>query len=393
MIILKAERLNSVQEYYFSRKLEEIRKMDASGEKVINLGIGSPDLAPSNSTIEALVESAKNEKHHAYQPYRSVKPLREAFAEWYHRVYKVNLNPESDVLPLLGSKEGILYISMAFLNPGDEVLVPNPGYPAYAAATNLIGAKVRYYDLTEEKNWHPDLEALSHEDLSKVKLMWVNYPHMPTGAHGGEALFKSLIEFGQKYQILICNDNPYSLVLNPKAVSILNFDPEKSCCIELNSLSKSFNMAGWRVGMLAGGKDYVDAVLQVKSNVDSGMFLPVQHAAIEALNNPENWHDERNKIYAERRKLAWQILDHLGCTYNQDQVGMFVWAKAPADVDNVEGFLDKILREARVFLTPGKVFGSNGEQYIRLSLCSSREILEEAYKRIQTTIKTIQPCT
>ena len=393
MIIPKADRLSQVQEYYFSQKLEEIRKMEATGKKVINLGIGSPDLAPSDTTIEALISSAKVTTNHAYQPYRSVKPLREAFASWYQRTYQVKLDPESEVLPLLGSKEGILYISMAFLNPGDELLVPNPGYPAYAAIANLIGAKVKYYDLVEENNWYPDLATLDKMEPAKIKLMWINYPHMPTGTPADKQQFDSLVEFAKRHRILICNDNPYSLVLNNNVISILSQDPDMECCMELNSLSKSFNMAGWRVGMLGGRKDYIDAVLQVKSNVDSGMFLPVQHAAVEALNNPESWHDARNQTYEARRKFAWEIFDYLGCNYNKSQVGMFVWAKAPKGVEDVEIFLDRILREARVFITPGKIFGTNGASFIRLSLCSSEELLKEAGTRIKQTIKSEVSCT
>jgi aspartate/methionine/tyrosine aminotransferase len=301
---------------------------------------------------------------------------------FYKKTYKVELNSEAEVLPLLGSKEGIMYISLAFLNPGDEVLIPNPGYPAYGAITNLVGATVRSFDLVEDNNWCPDFEALEQENLSKVKIMWVNYPNMPTGANSTKKLFRRLIEFGKKHNILIINDNPYSLVLNDSPQSILEEDKEKEYVLELNSLSKSFNMAGWRVGMVAGNEQYINAIVQAKSNVDSGMFLPVQKAAAQALQLPQEWHNERNEVYANRRTFALELLSHLDCQVKPNQVGMFLWAKIPAHVESVRGFIDDILHNAHVFLTPGEIFGTNGNRFVRLSLCSTEQDFEQAIQRI-----------
>ncbi len=381
-MIAIADRFKSVKEYYFSVKLQEIAKMKAEGKDVLNLGIGSPDLAPDASTINSLIIAAKQPANHSYQAYRSGDELRSAIANFYHQKYGVQLNSTDEVLPLLGSKEGIMYISLAFLNAGDEVLVPNPGYPAYSAITNLVGATVRSFDLVEDNNWMPDFAALEEQDLSKVKLMWVNYPNMPTGTNSSSQLFKKLIAFGKKHNILIINDNPYSLVLNEFPQSILEFDAQKEHVLELNSLSKSFNMAGWRVGMVAGHKQYINAILQAKSNVDSGMFLPVQKAAAQALDLPQEWHDNRNKVYASRRGIALELLAHLNCEISQHQVGMFLWAKVPEHVASTRVFIDEILQKTHVFLTPGEIFGSNGDRFIRLSLCSTQQNFELAIQRI-----------
>ena len=387
MIIPKADRLNHVQEYYFARKLAEVRNLMAQGHDVINLGIGDPDLPASDETVVALTQSAQNEKNHGYQAYRSIPALRMALVKWYQQVYKVTLNADTEILPLLGSKEGIFHIAMAFLNPGDQVLVPNPGYPAYAAVTKLVNAEPVFFDLTEENGWLPDLEALRQLDTTKVKLMWLNYPNMPTGALASEKDFEKIIEFARERQILIVHDNPYSLVLNEKApISILHANNAMDCCLELNSLSKSFNMAGWRVGMVAGKQDYIDAIIAIKSNLDSGMFLPIQHAAIQALANSETWHQERNSVYRRRRELIYQLLDVLNCKYSKDATGMFVWGRVPDEVADVETFLNQILYEAHVFLTPGKIFGSNGERYVRVSVCATEENIVKAIKNIQSLL-------
>lgn len=377
-----AEKFKVVKEYYFSTKLQEIAEMRLAGKDVLNLGIGSPDLAPDESTIDSLIESARDTSDHAYQPYRSGETLRKAMSLFYKKIYNVDLNVESEILPLLGSKEGIMYISLAFLNPGDEVLVPNPGYPAYSSISNLVGANVKSFDLLETSGWLPDFESLEKEDLSRVKLMWVNYPNMPTGANSSDRLFKRLIGFAKKHNILIINDNPYSLVLNDAPQSILEQDVDKEHVLELNSMSKSFNMAGWRVGMVAGHKQYINAILQAKSNVDSGMFLPVQKAAAKALELPQEWHNERNEVYAKRRAVAFELLGHLDCSVSLNQVGMFIWAKVPEHILSSRKFIDEILHKTHVFLTPGEVFGTNGDRYVRLSLCSTKQDFELAIERI-----------
>jgi aspartate/methionine/tyrosine aminotransferase len=379
-----ADRLNQVGEYYFSQKLEEIRVMRSQGLDVINLGIGSPDLMPPKAALDAAGTALGNEKLHGYASYRSTPELRKAIANFYRDTYRISLNPETEVLPLLGSKEGILYLSMALLNPGDSVLVPNPGYPAYAGVASLIGLKVVYYNLTDKNGWLPDFAEIEKNDLSKCKLMWVNYPHMPTGTSCDEALFSKLVAFGKKNKIRICNDNPYGLVLNRKPPqSIFSADPKMEVSIELNSLSKSFNMAGWRVGMLMASHDVVNAALQVKSNVDSGMFSAIQMGAIAALGVGSGFHEERNHVYEERREQVWKIFDRLGYTYSRDQVGLFVWAKAPEKVAHVATHLDEVLKKAHVFLTPGMIFGSNGERYARSSLCAPQAMLAEALRRIE----------
>lgn len=384
MIIPAAQRLDSIHEYYFSKKLEQIRKMNEQGRDVINLGIGSPDLPPSQQTIEAAVAALQDPKAHGYASYKGTPELRQALATWYQKTYGVNANAEFEILPLLGSKEGLFYTAMAFLNPGDKALVPNPGYPAYAAVTKLAGAEVVNYNLQDDNSWQPDFAALSEMDLKGVKLMWVNYPHMPTGQMGSRELFQKLIEFARRHQILICHDNPYGMVLNKAApMSLLEFDPNKEHALELNSFSKAFNMAGWRVGLAVGSRDVIETILKVKSNVDSGMFLAVQAGARQALLNSDEWHQKRNEIYHERREVVYQIFDRLGFQYSKDQVGLFVWAQAPRTILNVEAYIDQILDEKAVFLTPGFIFGSKGERYARCSLCSSTARLKEALQRLE----------
>ena len=383
MKIKTADRLNVVSEYYFSRKLKEIAALRQKGIDVINLGIGSPDRAPAAGVVETLVQEARNPKNHAYQSYAGIPELRRAYAEWYQRFFHVKLDGDTEILPLMGSKEGIMHISMAFLNPGDEVLVPNPGYPAYAAVAGLLGAKVRYFGLQENNRWFPDLEKLEKENLSNVKLMWVNYPNMPTGAKASLEIFKALVRFGHRHNILIVNDNPYGFILNEEQLSIMQVPGAKEVALELNSLSKSHNMAGWRLGMLAGHPEYVKAVLQVKSNMDSGMFKPLQLAAVKALQQPESWYHQLNRVYAKRRKEAFALFDALECRYDKNQVGMFVWAKIPGERESAEEFSEEILKKTAVFITPGFIFGPAGERYLRLSLCTEESRLKEARQRIE----------
>lgn len=386
MIIPVANRLNGVKEYYFVKKLEEIARLNKEGKKIISFGIGSPDLPPSEASIQALFDTAKMPSAHGYQPYRGVPELRDAIAQFYDHTYGVRLDSNTQVLPLMGSKEGILHLSMAFLNPGDEVLVPNPGYPTYSSNANIVGAKIRYYNLSEQHNWHADVEALEKEDLSNVKIMWVNYPHMPTGAEADPAKLQDLVHFAKRHHILLAFDNPYSLVLNKKKpFSILSLEGAMDVAVELNSLSKSHNMAGWRIGMMLGKKEYLDAVLTVKSNIDSGMFLGLQKAAIKAFDNSEAWHALRNTEYAERRKIIEEILTLLGFEFDPKQVGLFLWAK-PKDArvtSDIPAFVDKLLYEASVFFTPGEIFGSNGQGYMRASLCVSKQQCQEALDRIK----------
>ena len=376
-----ASRLDSVQEYYFSTKLKEIAAMNAAGQNVLNLGIGSPDLAPSQTTIDTLIASAQNPKNHAYQGYVGIPALREAFAAWYARYFGVSLNPANEIMPLLGSKEGIMHISMTYLEAGTAVLVPNPGYPAYRSAGLLAGATILEYELAEENNWLIDFEVLESKDLSNVKLMWVNYPNMPTGAKANRAFFERLIAFGRKHNILIVNDNPYNFTLNEDYLSLLSIDNATDVAMELNSLSKSQNMAGWRVGMLAGKAEYLADVLRFKSNMDSGMFLPLQQAAVQALNNPPEWYAQINQIYKVRQTKVFEFLNLLGCTYDPAQTGMFVWAKVPAKYASAYELSDKILYNTKVFITPGGIFGSQGNGFIRISLCADVSLFEEAIKR------------
>ncbi len=382
--IIPANRLNSISEYYFSTKLKEVAEMNARGLNIISLGIGSPDLPPSPETIHALAESAAKPDTHGYQSYIGIPELRKAFADFYQKWFQVELNPANEIQPLIGSKEGILHISMAFLNPGDGVLVPNPGYPTYSSVSNLVQAKTITYDLDENKNWQPDFEALEQIDLSNVKLMWVNYPNMPTGASATVELFEKLVAFGKKHNIVICNDNPYSFILNTKHLSILQVEGAKDICIELNSMSKSHNMPGWRMGMLASNAQFVQWILKVKSNIDSGQFKPMQMAAVAALNNSETWHNEMNiTLYRNRRNKAETIMHKLGCIFDEKQVGMFLWGKIPEKYNDSGELADKVLYDAKVFITPGFIFGDKGKRYIRISLCASEEMLEEALKRIK----------
>ncbi|HNE51230.1 MAG TPA: aminotransferase class I/II-fold pyridoxal phosphate-dependent enzyme [Chitinophagales bacterium] len=384
MIISPAKKLEHINEYYFSRKLKQIAQLIAEGKPIINLGIGNPDQAPSPATIDALVHAAQNPKNHGYQSYIGIPELRKAMSKWYQHTYAVSLDAATEILPLLGSKEGISHISNAFLNPGDKVLVPNPGYPTYSSATYLAGAIPVAYDLDETNNWAPDFTKISEDTLREAKLIWVNYPNMPTGAKGNNEIFKTLIDVANEFKLLVVNDNPYSLVLNEgKPVSILQLDGAKEVCLELNSLSKSHNLAGARIGMIVGAKAYIDTILKVKSNVDSGMYLPVQAAAIAALSNTDEWHTIRNDEYRKRRTLAYAIMDALACTYSKEQIGMFLWAKIPDTYQQVEDLTEKLLLEADVFITPGFIFGSRGDRYIRISLCSPESDLKEALRRIQ----------
>ncbi len=382
MKVKPAERTNSVQEYYFSQKLKQIDQLRSAGADIINLGIGSPDQAPSESTVNRLAEEAKKPAVHGYQSYIGIPALRKAFADWYKTYFNVDLNPDNEILPLMGSKEGIMHISMAYVNQGDEVLIPDPGYPTYSSVTNLVGGKIRYYELDEKNGWLPDLDELEKSDLTGVKLMWVNYPHMPTGTRGSITLFEKLIVFAQKHNILICNDNPYSFILNKDYLSILAIEGAKECALELNSLSKSHNMAGWRIGMIAGHSEYISNVLKVKSNMDSGMFQPMQMAAVEALGNPPSWYAKINEVYTRRRKIVEDIMDLLNCNYNKNQVGLFVWGRIPDEIKSCELFVEELLIKAHVFITPGFIFGVKGGRYIRISLCAKEPVLSEAKNRI-----------
>lgn len=375
--------MDLVQEYYFSTKLKEIAEMNARGLQVLNLGIGSPDLAPSPKTIDALTTAAINPKNHAYQSYVGVPALRQAFADWYQKYFKVELNPANEILPLLGSKEGIMHIAMAYLEAGDEVLLPNPGYPTYRSASLLAGATLVDYNLSESNGWLPDLAELEKTDLTKVKLMWLNYPHMPTGAKATKAFFVELVAFAKKHNILLVNDNPYSFILNEDYMSLISVEGAKDICLELNSLSKAQNMAGWRVGMIAGNSELISNVLRFKSNMDSGMFLPVQLAAVEALQNDEAWYKQLNEIYKIRQKKVFELMTLIGCTYDENQTGMFVWAKIPLNWADSYTLSDEILYKANVFITPGGIFGNQGNQYLRISLCAEVSLFEQAIERIR----------
>lgn len=376
-----SEKIETVQEYYFSAKLREVNQMIAEGKPVINLGIGSPDMAPDKKVIEALKNTADIPQAHGYQSYQGIPELRISFAQFYKREYGVNLQPDKEILPLMGSKEGIMHISMTFLNPGDEVLIPNPGYPTYTSVTNLLGAKPVYYSLDLSKKGRPDFESLEQRDLSKVKLMWINYPHMPTGAQGSEQIFKELIDFAKRNQIVLLHDNPYSHILSDQPRSILSFDGAKDVALELNSLSKSFNMPGWRVGMLVGRADWLKKVLTVKSNMDSGMFLGIQKGAIAAMGLGKTWFDDLDELYQNRRKLIWKLADKLGLTYQTNSAGLFVWSQVP-EGKTAEAIVDMLLYEKNIFVTPGKIFGSEGDNYIRFSLCMPEFKILEAIKRI-----------
>lgn len=377
-----AKRLNTVEEYYFSKKLREVNGLIANGKPIINLGIGSPDMDPPQRVIEAIQEGLLDVGAHKYQGYQGLPALRQAIAGFYKAHFNVPLNVNTEVLPLMGSKEGIMHISMAYLNEGDGVLIPNPGYPTYQSVTKLVGAKAVFYELDEANNWMPDLEALEQQDLSNVKLMWVNYPHMPTGAQPTETVFKDLVAFAKKHNILIVNDNPYSFILSDNPQSILSIPGAKDVCLELNSLSKTFNMAGWRVGMVVGDNKYINNILKVKSNMDSGMFYGIQKGAIEALNCSKMWFSTLNSVYKKRRDLVWKLAEALNCTYDENATGLFVWAKLPANI-KAEAYIDLVLKKYNLFITPGTIFGSKGEGYIRFSLCAQVEDLEEAIARVK----------
>ncbi|MBS7319348.1 aminotransferase [Prevotella sp. P5-126] len=382
-MIQPADRLTLVSEYYFSRKLKEVAALNAQGMDIISLAIGSPDMPPSPQTIDKLCEVAKQPDAHGYQPTMGTPELRQAMAGFYNRWYGVQLNPQTEVLPLIGSKEGILHVTLAFVNPGDEVLVPNPGYPTYTSLSKLLGAKVVNYNLVEANGWQPDFDELEQMDLSKVKLMWTNYPNMPTGGNARRETYERLVDFAKKHHIVVVNDNPYSFILNEEHLSILQVEGAKDCCIEFNSMSKSHNMPGWRVGLCATNAQFISWILKVKSNVDSGTFRGLQLAAATAYDNSDEWHQEANiDTYRRRRHYAEQIMETLHCSYDPHQVGMFLWGKIPDQYDDVEQLTEKVLHDARVFITPGFIFGSNGKRYIRISLCAKEEKLQEALTRI-----------
>ncbi len=380
-MIEPADRLNTVEEYYFSKKLREISEMESNGEAIINMGIGSPDLQPPSQVVEVLKNSLTDEKAHQYQSYRGLPELRKAMSNFYKEQFYVRLNSETEVLPLMGSKEGIMHISMAFLNPDDKVLIPNPGYPTYESVTRLVGAKPVFYNLKEENRWLPDLEYLDKQDMSKVKLMWISYPHMPTGAKATKKVFEDIVNFAKKHKILVVNDNPYSFILNGYPLSFFNIKGAKDIGLELNSISKTFNMAGWRVGMVVGKKKYLENVLKVKSNMDSGMFYGLQKGAIKALKSDAIWFSSLTSIYRQRRELVWELAEILDCTYDKHAAGLFVWAKLPDEYSDSKEFVDLILKNKGVFITPGSIFGSQGEGYIRFSLCVDEDIIREAINR------------
>ena len=381
-----AQRVSMVKEYYFSKKLKEVARLNAEGRDIISLGIGGPDRPPHARVVDTLCEYAHRSDTHGYQPYVGPVELRQAYADWYRRWYGVELNPANEIQPLIGSKEGILHITLAFINPGDGVLVPNPGYPTYTSVSRLAGAEIFTYNLKEENAWYPDFDELESLPLDRIKLMWVNYPNMPTGAPATHELYEKIVDFGRRHNILIVNDNPYSFILNDNPISMLSVEGAKDVVIELNSLSKSHNMAGWRMAMLASNAQFVEWVLKVKSNIDSGQFRPAMLAAVEALKCDSDWFDELNAVYARRRRVAERIMDALGCTFDPRQRGLFLWGKIPDAAESSEKFADNILYNARVFITPGFIFGSNGERFIRISLCATEEKMEEALTRIKQTI-------
>ena len=376
-----AHKLKHVEEYYFSKKLKEVRQLIADGKPIINLGIGSPDLPPNPLVVQSLLYAMNEDNAHQYQSYVGLPKLREALSAFYSKYFKVQLNPETEVLPLMGSKEGVMHISMAFLNKGDDVLIPNPGYPTYESVTKLVGANPKLYNLTEANNWFPDIEALEQDDLSKVKMMWINYPNMPTGEQATMQQLEQLVQFALKHDILLVNDNPYSFILNENKQSLLRVKNADTCCLELNSLSKTFNMSGWRIGFVLGNARFIKAILQVKSNMDSGMFYGIQKGAITALSMSDDWLELLNEIYKQRREIVWQIADKLNCTYNKNTAGLFVWAKLPNGIKS-ESFTDDLLYDKSIFIAPGTVFGTNGEGYIRLSLCAKEKDLQEILNRL-----------
>ena len=382
MNIQKAKRLDNVKEYYFSTKIQEIAQIEKSGEKVINLGIGNPDNPPHSDVLNVLVSESKNIYNHGYQNYRGIDELRKAFANWCRKYYKIELDHSTEVLPLMGSKEGIMHISMAYLNEGDTVLIPNPGYPTYSSVSELCGANIIKYDLIEENGWLPDIESLERMNLENVKIMWINYPHMPTGASISIDKLREVVQFSQRNNILLVNDNPYSFILNDKHVSIFNIEGAKENCLELNSLSKVHNMAGWRVGMLTGNETHINNVLKIKSNMDSGMFKPIQLAACKALSLEESWYCNLNLMYAKRKVIAHKIMDVIGAKYSNESTGMFIWARIPDKYADAEVLCKMLLKRTRVFITPGFIFGENGRKYIRISLCNSESVLMEALLKI-----------
>ncbi len=383
-----ADRISAVSEYYFSRKLKEVARLNAEGKDIISLAIGSPDMPPSPATIQTLCDNAKKADAHGYQPTVGIPELRNAMAKFYKRWYDVELDPATEIQPLIGSKEGILHVTLALCNPGDKVLVPNPGYPTYTALSKILGQQIVNYDLREDNGWHPDFDQLEAMDLQGVKLMWTNYPNMPTGGRATRELYQQLVDFARRHHIIIVNDNPYSFILNrDDHLSILQVPGAKECCIEFNSMSKSHNMPGWRVGMLATNAQFVQWILRIKSNIDSGTFRPLQLAAAQAYENTDDWHTQANvATYASRRKIAEAIMTQLGCRFDPTQQGMFLWGKIPDSIVNVEDLTERVLHEARVFITPGFIFGSNGERYIRISLCAKDEKMQEALKRIKQTL-------
>ena len=380
--VLPARRLDSVKEYYFSKKLKEIAQLNANGADIISLGIGGPDRPPHRDVIDTLCSEAAVPSNHSYQPYVGIPQLRQAFAAWYLRFYGVSLDANSEIQPLIGSKEGILHTTLAFVNPGDGVLVPNPGYPTYSSVSRLDEAEIFTYDLLESNNWQPDFDQLEAMPLDKIKLMWVNYPNMPTGAAASMELFQRLVDFGKRHGIVIVNDNPYSFILHEKPLSILSVPGAKDIAIEMNSMSKSHNMAGWRIGMLASNPQFIQWILKVKSNIDSGQFKPMMLAAVKALEAPDSWYEDVNATYSRRRKIAEKIMATLGCSFDPRQGGLFLWGKIADDMESAEAVSDMLLYNARVFITPGFIFGSNGNRYIRISLCATEEKMNEALERI-----------
>ena len=380
--IAPARRLDSVKEYYFSKKLKEIAQLNANGADIISLGIGGPDRPPHRDVIDTLCSEAAVPSNHSYQPYVGIPQLRQAFAAWYLRFYGVSLDANTEIQPLIGSKEGILHTTLAFVNPGDGVLVPNPGYPTYSSVSRLAEAEIFTYDLLEDNNWQPDFDQLEAMPLDKIKLMWVNYPNMPTGAQASMELFQRLVDFGKRHGIVIVNDNPYSFILHEKPLSILSVPGAKDIAIEMNSMSKSHNMAGWRIGMLASNPQFIQWILKVKSNIDSGQFKPMMLAAVKALEAPDSWYEDVNATYSRRRKIAEKIMATLGCSFDPRQGGLFLWGKIADDMESAEAVSDMLLYDARVFITPGFIFGSNGNRYIRISLCATEEKMNEALERI-----------
>lgn len=380
--IAPAHRVSQIQEYYFSKKLKEVATLNAKGLDIISLGIGGPDKAPDAEVVDVLCRDARCSDSHSYQPFTGLPELRRAYSAWYRSHYGVELDPDSEIQPLIGSKEAILHVSLTFLNPGDGVLVPNPGYPTYTSASKLALAEIFNYDLTQDNGWYPDFEALEKLPLDRIKLMWINYPHMPTGAPASREVFEKIVGFGRRHNIVIAHDNPYSFILNEHPMSILQIPGAKDIALELNSLSKSHNMAGWRMGMIASNPEFVNWFIKVKSNVDSGQFRPMMKAAVNALSLPDSWYDRINSTYAERRVIAEEIMAALGCTFDPSQRGLFLWGRIPDDVADVEKFTDSVLYDKRVFITPGFIFGSNGDRYVRISLCATPEKLREALRRI-----------